>query len=49
MHLYLKVKGGAVCPKHVDSNATSIGRGGAVAEYVEDSVLLCGGRDKLNR
>jgi len=43
------VKGGAVCPKHVASNATSIGRGGSVAEYVEDSVLLCGGRDKLNR
>ena len=47
--LYSKVKGGAVCPKHVESNGTSIGRGGAVAQYVEDSVLLCGGRDKLNR
>ena len=44
-----KVKGGAVCPKHVESNVTSIGRGGAVAEFVEDSVLLCGGRDKQNR
>jgi len=43
------VKGGAVCPKHVESNVTSIGRGGAVAEFVEDSVLLCGGRDKQNR
>ena len=38
-----------MCPKHVESNVTSIGRGGAVAEFVEDSVLLCGGRDKQNR
>jgi hypothetical protein len=33
----------------VHPNVTSIGRGGAVAAFVEDQVLLCGGRDKDGR
>ncbi len=38
-----------MCPKQVEPNTTSIGRGGAVAEYVSNVVILCGGRDKQNR
>ncbi|XP_040569991.1 uncharacterized protein [Lepeophtheirus salmonis] len=37
------VKSGAVCKK--TSNDTSMGRAGAVADYVSEGILLCGGRD----
>lgn len=37
-----------MCPKQVEPNATTIGRGGAVAEYVGREVLLCGGREAGN-
>ena len=45
----LQIKAAAVCPKAIPSNVTEVGRGAAVAEYFEDEVVLCGGRDKANK
>ena len=39
------VRSAAVCEKQIVPNETAVGRAGAVAEFAQNRVLLCGGRD----
>ena len=39
------VRSGAVCDKTIEPNNTMVGRAGAVSEFFQGRVLLCGGRN----
>ena len=39
------VRAGAVCEKMIVPNETAVGRAGATAEFAQNRVLLCGGKD----